>query len=52
MAHLAVPAAAVQPMERWVTAHPRLLPVDVLEASLPTAELALARGCSRVVMSP
>jgi len=50
MAHLSVPAAAVQPMERWVTAHPHLLPVDVLEASLPPAELARARGCSRVVV--
>jgi glucose-1-phosphate thymidylyltransferase len=49
MAHLAVPAAAVSPMERWVTAHPHLLPVDVLAASLPPAELARARGCSRVV---
>lgn len=49
MAHLAVPAAAVQPMEAWVTAHPHLLPVDVLEASLPLSELARARGCSRIV---
>ncbi len=49
MAHLAVPAAAVQPMEAWVASHPHLLPVDVLEASLPLPELARARGCSRVV---
>ncbi len=49
MAHLAVAAAALQPMELWVADHPHLLPVDVLESSLPPAELARARGCSRVV---
>ncbi len=49
MVHLAVAAADLQRAEAWVAAHPHLLPVDALEASLPPAELARGRRCSRVI---
>jgi glucose-1-phosphate thymidylyltransferase len=49
MVHLAVASADLQRAESWVAAHPHLLPVDALEASLPPAELARGRRCSRVI---
>jgi glucose-1-phosphate thymidylyltransferase len=49
MVHLAVAPADLQRAEAWVAAHPHLVPVDAVEASLPPAELARSRRCSRVI---